>query len=1270
MSLLGRGDLEEKNYNWKAAAKHYEQAVKAFLAANDIEKAALSSKKLGYVNIKAAKAAQTAEEFIFLYKQSIDAFREAVGRFKQFERLSAALECEAEISYSKGFIVDSLFEAKEAFDKAYELFIKSSNLYSNENDQEGMKRSLNRAGIASFYRSTYCSEEKQIREVCHQGLTATAKSWELASKFDHLSSLVDSLLADYMLLFQAEMTIVSISHDENWRERVRKFMVKLDETLGEDHSDHIISGKLFLIAGSSYGLFGAYFLEDKDEQAKYFNAMLGFFEKAFISIRKTGDKILLTSALVFLNRESFLSGKLQYITSRLLNDLNEVAELRKVFIKSFSYINFIPTLNLMANYGYMAQTNYSQIDSLDDQVLRDYSEKAVTFAEHCLKIFPLLPVSVNIYQSLTFAYSRLTRIAQTKLEQENYIQKILHSAKQVEKLSEKYVDSLYRPTFYSTLFESYLTLADFSENREERIRLLSDAAAAGEKSVSHEVGVQMTALYSQMRLGYVYNELNAMVGDRDTLTRAKEIFLNIIKLGKERMILAFVAAAHEYLASIEDRLGNHSLSAKHYENIQKIYSSLMEQIAQESDRKSKSLITNLQEKIDYARAWNFIERGKIAHKRENHLETVAPFEKGSRILEKLPSYSYEAPFYISRSLYEEAEHFSKLEMHEDAKKSFTDAKKSFNNASVVLEKAADQATSSDERERIQKLGEVAKARTKYCSARAQIEIARIHGKQGEYYEAAEIFGEAASCFKHIATLPGNNPAQTDFDAIYHLCKAWENMELAEHHEDPDRFTEAAQLFASASKLFVYTKMKQLVLGNSAYCLAMAQSCKFDEAEIAEKAQLYPQIKIKLRKASALYQKGGFEGGASWAMATSIYFDAVWYLIKSDEELELEEKQKLLGVGSEYLNSAAELFTKAGHEGKAKEIHERLSMVEQEEKILLSALGTMRGSTISRSTLGIITPNNPIETSQPSRIEELAQFSEEVPRLRKRYELIYKDLLEDPEKMKGEFRVGIAQIGLSEAGDILSEFYEEKIEGLFGFRESKVEFVRSKVKQMIEDASSKGIHILVFPELTIDLNYNELLEEIKDLSKTHNMYVIPGSFHDLKSKKNISVVISPDGILSQQEKHIPATIAYEGIRVTEGINSGIYPRKTVICNTEYGRMAITICRDFLDMDLRVELKNFEPPVDLIFNPAFTPVTADFKAAHFDARRSIYAYCFFANVAEFGDSLIFSPEKDRTERTVRPKEEGLIYKDVDLFRLCSERKKWELRQKKFVQSTRTG
>ncbi|MHA2315712.1 MAG: hypothetical protein ACXACF_10610, partial [Candidatus Hermodarchaeia archaeon] len=292
--------------------------------------------------------------------------------------------------------------------------------------------------------------------------------------------------------------------------------------------------------------------------------------------------------------------------------------------------------------------------------------------------------------------------------------------------------------------------------------------------------------------------------------------------------------------------------------------------------------------------------------------------------------------------------------------------------------------------------------------------------------------------------------------------------------------------------------------------------------------------------------------------------------------------------------------------------------------------------------------------------------------KKKYQLVYLDLLKDSGKIvKNQFRVGIAQIGLSQKGDILNEFYQEHAPGLFSLRKDTIKAIRNTLKNMVELANSQEINILILPELTIDLNYPELLDDVQNLSKTFNMYIIPGSYHDPETRHNLSIVVSPEGILWQQEKHIPAIIHFEGKRITEGIDTGREPRTITIANTEYGRIAIVLCRDFLDMDLRVELKNFEPPVDLLINPAFTPVTADFKAAHFDARRSIYAYCFFANVAEFGDSLISTPEKDRTERTIPPKEENIIYKDIDLFKLRAERKKWERVQKKtrpFIQSTR--
>jgi predicted amidohydrolase len=270
-------------------------------------------------------------------------------------------------------------------------------------------------------------------------------------------------------------------------------------------------------------------------------------------------------------------------------------------------------------------------------------------------------------------------------------------------------------------------------------------------------------------------------------------------------------------------------------------------------------------------------------------------------------------------------------------------------------------------------------------------------------------------------------------------------------------------------------------------------------------------------------------------------------------------------------------------------------------------------------------------------------------------------------------VGIAQIGVSQSGDIVNEYYIEKSDGLLILKEEHVESVRKKMKEMIDVAHENEVDILLFPEMSIDLNYEPLFQEIVEKAKNYNMYIIPGSFHNLETRRNTSVIIGPKGECWRQEKHIPAIIHYQGRRFKEGIETGRNQRETVVCNTEYGTIAVVICRDFLDMDLRVELKNTEPPVDLIFNPAFTPVTADFRAAHYDARRSIYAYCFFANIAEIGDSFIFTPEREEGERKISPKEESLIYKDVDLFRLRSERKRWELehsKQKSFIQSTRTG
>jgi predicted amidohydrolase len=142
-------------------------------------------------------------------------------------------------------------------------------------------------------------------------------------------------------------------------------------------------------------------------------------------------------------------------------------------------------------------------------------------------------------------------------------------------------------------------------------------------------------------------------------------------------------------------------------------------------------------------------------------------------------------------------------------------------------------------------------------------------------------------------------------------------------------------------------------------------------------------------------------------------------------------------------------------------------------------------------------------------------------------------------------------------------------------------VARKLVGMLERAAAQHIELLLFPELSLDAGLPELYELLANFARTTGAYVVPGAFHVPSRQANLCRVIGPTGVLWEQEKHNPAIFTLEGRRVT-------------IADTRFGRITVAICRDFLDLDLRVELKNADPPVDIVLNPAFTPVTADFEA----------------------------------------------------------------------------
>ncbi len=564
--------------------------------------------------------------------------------------------------------------------------------------------------------------------------------------------------------------------------------------------------------------------------------------------------------------------------------------------------------------------------------------------------------------------------------------------------------------------------------------------------------------------------------------------------------------------------------------------------------------------------------------------------------------------------------------------------------------------------------------TRHKTALTLMNIGRILRKKGSQTKALDYFQQSLTIFEDI----GNESytAIVLFELLWialdsgesslaekHLKRMGEISERTEGHGIKQRYRVAQALSLKASTRtrhkmkaveILEQVVKEEVVDHSITVSAMIHLCDLlvSELKLTGEEELFSEIKSLTSRLLEIAEQ-----------QSSHSLLAETYLLQS--KLALIELD--MGRAKKLLEQAYAIAEGKGLQILAQAVaHERDSLDSQMQK--WERIIEQKPS--RQDMVDLIGLDGYLELMVQKTVSSIATTEEVAPK--GKYKLVHLDLLKGSSSgERSRFRVAIAQIGVSKDGDILHEFYEPQTQDLFRIKGDKVESVRARIREMVTQAHSEQIRILLFPEMTIDLGYKQLREDLLAYAKTYKMIIIPGSYHDPKTRRNLSLVISPEGVLWEQEKHIPAIISYGGERITEGIDVAASPQKVMIGDTEFGRIAITICRDFLDMDLRVELKNSDPPVDLVFNPAFTPVTAAFRAAHFDARRTIYAYCFFANVGEFGDSFIFSPEKDRVERTIPPKEEKLIYKEIDLFRLRSERKKWEIERRKrkpFIQSTR--
>ncbi|MFX1317396.1 MAG: tetratricopeptide repeat protein, partial [Promethearchaeota archaeon] len=807
--------------------------------------------------------------------------------------------------------------------------------------------------------------------------------------------LAEALFAERMLFFMI-FSIIPFKWDENWKNYMKKGLIRCNESLklAENCDDPYILGSIFSMVGSWFCAYGFQFMEDEIKQREYTEKGLELMEKGLAFSKKSKNTILIINSLWWLNWLAISIRKFEFVQHRIPQDLQEIEELGKIFSKSYIiwhyYSNLLPAF-------YYATVSHRSFFTLDQR--KSYAKKGLEYAEKALIKLAFRPYFGWPYQMSTWSYSQLVNLDISKEKREEFINNMLQSAFKAKEIGEKYKGGFARAVGYSSLFRAYKTLSDNATSKKEKVEMLTAAIDASEKNMEHAVWSRTGIIAAQMRLGLLYEELGITTSKIENLMKVKEIYLNVISNCYERGYHSYAAAAHEYIAHIEDRMGKFTNSSQHYKKARDAYSKSLKFI------EYRLLKNKIEEKINYTQAWNFIEKAKEYHKRENHSNAINNYENASKILKELPSFNYESSYYATWALQEKAEQYSKSENQKEAIENFESTKDGFEFAIKDLEEAYVSSKNKEERLRIEKLKKLAQIRAIYCAARIDLENARMLGKQGRHIASAEKFASAALQLNEVCTHFHVEQERRELEANFYLCKAWESMEYGEEYEEPHKFVEAAKLFTKASNLFTETKLKFLALGNSAFCQALECGTNFDKtADMKVKSQLYTKIKSMLRNAASSYRKGGFESGADWALATSTFFDAIWHLINVDEELDFTKKKELLEIGSMYLKSAADLFSKAKYKDKEREVLEQLEMVKKEESILISAMNTIKKPSISGSTIGISAPACPLEASLSPNLSEVHKLTEAETVIKEKREIKEISKLKEIEKIESEIKV--------------------------------------------------------------------------------------------------------------------------------------------------------------------------------------------------------------------------------------------------------------------------
>ena len=631
--LLVKAEVEEKNYNLIEAVKLYEQVLESLLDKKDLNLIAKIYQKIGNVYQMANRTAETEEEHKKWIKNSIEAYDKAIRLYKDMNEKVQELECKAGKFRVKADSGISPEYCKEWYLNSFQKYLEISKIYDKKNNKSNLLRILCKSSITICYLLQYCDDPVEFKQLCQKGEQIHEQGWNLSFELGDKEYIGFFLFLNSFII--GIKTWISFSKTDKifWMNSeqeliLNKFLEKCDEGLKyvEQCDDKYNKALIYHSKGSINCQIAARFIYDEKEQKDLADKGINFCEKSLEIIRELNIKPLLIHSIFWLDYHLAVLGRFQDLQKRILADINEIKENGKIYQNLYSFWGFLTNFLSAIYYQNFAQS------FLKPDLRRIYAEKGIKEIEDGLKKLtfgPYLPIS---YQILTNLYSQLVLLTPKGENREKFIKNMFDCAYAAEKAGNKYKAGMSKAAGYLSLYRAHKTLSDILTNKQEKIKNLLSAIDATKNHIELSVESYRDFIADRMHLGLLYEDLAILTKQKEPLSQARELFLNIVKDTKEKGYYYHTAAAYEYLARIEDRLGNHLASSQQYDMASKAHIKSLEKI------QFKLLKDRVKEKIEYDNAWKLIENAKANQKKEEHLKAKEQYEMACEILKNLSKY--------------------------------------------------------------------------------------------------------------------------------------------------------------------------------------------------------------------------------------------------------------------------------------------------------------------------------------------------------------------------------------------------------------------------------------------------------------------------------------------------------------------------------------------------------------------------------------------------------------------------------------------------------